>query len=100
MGEIEDPIHHQKIPQNVVPLKVLAIDNIASNPPENTSGSSVSSSGNAPTVSADQNPPTQSNEDRVRNYALQYMQLGVMLMQLNDTEKEGDGERCLESGNF
>ena len=23
MGEIEDPIHHQKIPQNVVPLKVL-----------------------------------------------------------------------------
>ena len=115
MGKIADPIHHQNIPQNVVPLKVLAIDNIASNlvkvgqvvlwpkanlaipqgPPE--SGSSVSSSCNAPTVSAYQNPPTQSNEDRVRNYALQCMQLGVMLMQLNDTEKEGDGERCLRN---
>ena len=29
------------------------------------------------------------------NYALQCIQLGIMLMQLNDTDKEGDGERCL-----
>ena len=35
------------------------------------------------------------NDDRVMNYALQCIQLGVMLMQLNDTEKEGDGERSL-----
>ncbi|CAB4011750.1 Hypothetical predicted protein [Paramuricea clavata] len=35
------------------------------------------------------------DEDGVMNYALQVIQLGVLLMQLNDTEKEGDGERCL-----
>ena len=35
------------------------------------------------------------SEDRVMNYALQCIQLGIMLMQLNDTEKEGDGDRCL-----
>jgi hypothetical protein len=29
------------------------------------------------------------------NYTLQVIQLGMFLMQLNDTEKEGDGERCL-----
>ena len=29
------------------------------------------------------------------NYALQCIQLGMMLMQLNDTEKEGDGDRCI-----
>ena len=29
------------------------------------------------------------------NYGLTCIQLGIMLMQLNDTEKEGDGERCL-----
>ena len=35
------------------------------------------------------------SDDRVMNYALQCIQLGIMLMQLNDTEKEGDGDRCL-----
>ena len=35
------------------------------------------------------------NDDRVMNYALQCIQLGVMLMQLNNTEKEGDEERSL-----
>lgn len=29
------------------------------------------------------------------NYGLQILQLGVMLMQLNDTELEGDGDRSL-----
>lgn len=33
--------------------------------------------------------------DDMMNYAFQVLQLGVFLMQLNDTEKEGDGERCL-----
>ena len=37
----------------------------------------------------------QASDDKVMNYALQCIQLGIMLMQLNDTEKEGDGERCL-----
>lgn len=41
--------------------------------------------------------PTSSTEDRRMNYALQVMQLGVFLMQLNDTEKEGDGERSLRN---
>lgn len=36
-------------------------------------------------------------EDRVMNYGLQVLQLGVLLMQLNDTEEEGDGEG---TGNF
>ena len=31
----------------------------------------------------------QASDDKVMNYALQYIQLGIMLMQLNDTEKEG-----------
>ena len=35
------------------------------------------------------------NVDRVMNYGLTCVQLGIMLTQLNDTEKEGDGERCL-----
>lgn len=34
-------------------------------------------------------------EDCQLNYGLQVMQLGVMLMQLNDTESEGDGDRSL-----
>ncbi|XP_028408673.1 uncharacterized protein LOC114531236 isoform X2 [Dendronephthya gigantea] len=35
------------------------------------------------------------DEDRLFNYASQCIQLGIMLMQLNDTEKEGDGERSI-----
>ena len=41
--------------------------------------------------------PTSSTEDRLMNYGLQVMQLGVFLMQLNDTEAEGDGERSLRN---
>ena len=36
-------------------------------------------------------------EDRVMNYGLRILQLGVFLMQLNDTEKEGDGDRALRN---
>ena len=39
--------------------------------------------------------PTNCTEDRCMNYGLQVMQLGVFLMQLNDTEAEGDGERSI-----
>ncbi len=41
--------------------------------------------------------PTSSTEDRRMNYGLQIMQLGVLLMQLNDTEAEGDGLRSLRN---
>ena len=41
--------------------------------------------------------PTSSTEDRRMNYGLQVLQLGVFLMQLNDTEAEGDGERRLRN---
>ena len=41
------------------------------------------------------NIPCGSQEDRHLNYGLQVIQLGVMLMQLNDTEREGDGDRSL-----
>ena len=34
-------------------------------------------------------------EDRVLNYGLQVLQMGVFLMQLNDTELEGDGEQSI-----
>ena len=36
-----------------------------------------------------------SGPDHLYYYACQCIQLGVMLMQLNDTEKEGDGERSI-----
>ena len=39
--------------------------------------------------------PTDIQDDRLFNYGLQVLQLGVMLMQLNDTEHEGDGNRSL-----
>lgn len=39
--------------------------------------------------------PYSEREDRLLNYGLQVIQLGVFLMQLNDTEAEGDGERSL-----
>ena len=41
--------------------------------------------------------PTNCTEDRRMNYGLQVMQLGVFLMQLNDTEAEGDGERSIRN---
>ena len=39
-------------------------------------------------------PPT-SKGDGVMNYSLQMLQLGFLLMQLNDTEREGDGNRSV-----
>lgn len=41
--------------------------------------------------------PTNCTEDRCMNYGLQVMQLGVFLMQLNNTEAEGDGERSIRN---
>ena len=39
--------------------------------------------------------PPDEKEDRLLNYGLQVIQLGVFLMQLNDTEAEADGERSI-----
>ena len=41
--------------------------------------------------------PTTISEDRRMNYGLQILQLGVFLMELNDTEAEGDRERSLRN---
>lgn len=41
--------------------------------------------------------PANGSEDRVFNYGLQVIQLGVFLMQLDDTEREGDGERMMRN---
>lgn len=55
---------------------------------------SILSTSESDDESADETPGPE-NDDRRMNYALQCIQLGVMLMQLNDTEKEADGDRCL-----
>lgn len=39
--------------------------------------------------------PLGTKDDRLMNYGFQILQLGLMLMQLNDTEAEGDGERSI-----
>lgn len=41
--------------------------------------------------------PTNGEEDRILNYGLQILQLGVFLMQLDDTEREGDGQRMMRN---
>ena len=41
--------------------------------------------------------PPSSSEDRIFNYGLQVIQLGVFLMQMDDTEREGDGERMMRN---
>lgn len=41
--------------------------------------------------------PTNGQEDRIFNYGLQVLQLGVFLMQLDDTEREGDGNRMMRN---
>ena len=42
-------------------------------------------------------PQDPQKDDRVLNYGLQVIQLGTLLMQLYDTEKEGGGERNLRN---
>ena len=46
---------------------------------------------------SDRPPEEAAKDDRVLNYGLQVIQLGVLLMQLHDTEKEGDGERNIRN---
>ena len=42
-------------------------------------------------------PHDRQKDDRVLDYGLQVIQLGTLLMQLHDTEKEGGGERNLRN---
>ena len=37
------------------------------------------------------------NEDHVFNYGLKVMQMGMFFIQLDDTEREGDGERMMRN---
>ena len=79
-----------KVGQVVLWPKIhLAIPGSRSNPPPTQEESSEE----APSSHSESATPPK--EDRLMNYALQCLQLGVMLMQLNDTEKEGDGERSI-----
>lgn len=74
------------------PLDILAVYR-PSRPPSNTTEQSLHKEQNCQNIVS--NIPSGSQEDRQLNYALQVIQLGVMLMQLNDTEREGDGDRSL-----
>ena len=65
-----------------------------SRPPNQSSTQEHSSKETSP-LSSTASTKTSTTENRLYNYASQCLQLGVLLMQLNDTEKEGDGERCI-----
>ena len=49
----------------------------------------------APLPTPQSDIPAQAKEDGVMNYGLQILQMGFVLMQSYDTEKEGDGNRSL-----
>lgn len=111
MGKVvESPASTTDQPTDTVLLQVLAVGNSASTlvkvgqvvlwPKTNLAvpqQNSQSTSENDVDEFADANTESEqpANDDQFMNYALQCIQLGIMLMQLNDTEKEGDGERCL-----
>ena len=84
------------VPGQVVfwPLDMLAVYR-PTNPPSRTSDRSADTQVQENCTSAISNISSGNQEDRVLNYGLQVIQLGMMLMQLNDTEHEGDGDRSL-----
>ena len=73
------------------PRRLIAIPNVLSHN-ETTSNTDKASNQNITCESSTEN---KHDEDRLFNYASQCIQLGVMLMQLNDTEREADGERSI-----
>ena len=112
VGQVVRLPENDSVPHDVVPVFIAAVEEIAcdqlkvgqvvlwpkihlaipgsrSNPPPTQEESSEE----APLSHSESATPPK--EDRLMNYASQCLQLGVMLMQLNDTEKEGDGERCI-----
>lgn len=113
VGKVVEIDSHVSVPEKHVPVFVASIEACASGilvpgsvvfwptellavygPPtmENTERSQNDSPQPQTTISE---IPPGSEEDRYLNYGLQVIQLGMMLMQLNDTEAEGDGERSL-----
>ena len=81
------------LPHDVVPVFVAAVEKISKTwikTPNQSSTQEHSSKETSPSSSS-ASTKTSTAEDRLYNY----LQLGVLLMQLNDTEKEGDGERCI-----
>ena len=98
VGQVVEIQEGSSIPDDMVPVHVAAVEQMAGS--QLAVGQvvlwpklhlAVPSAGSKP-----KDPKIPSvKEDRLRNYALQCLQLGVLLMQLNDTEKEGDGERCI-----
>ena len=66
------------------PIKVMFAPNIKQSLPSPSPISPVS------------DLPSDTN-DRILNYAVQVLQLGVFKMQLGDTEREGDGERMMRN---
>ena len=84
------------VPGQVVfwPLGMLAVYR-PTNPPSLTSDRSADSQVPQNCTSAISNLSSGNQVDQVLSYSLQVIQLGMMLMQLNDTEDVGDGERSL-----
>lgn len=85
------------VPGQVVfwPLDTLAVYRPPKPPSHTTERSAQDVHKEQNSQSVISNIPCGSQEDRHLNCGLQVIQLGVMLMQLNDTEREGDGDRSL-----
>ena len=107
MGKIVDsPVDVMDQPEGSVFLQVLAVETLASSLvkvgqivswPKSHLAVPVKPKTTSSTSTLDASTESQQpyNDDGVMNYALQCIQLGMMLVQLNDTEKEGDGDRCI-----
>ena len=101
VGQITDVPQSVSIPSDMAPVHVAAVEEITGN--KLSVGQVVlwpkmylaTPAKTSEQVSQSKPAKGQVEEDRLRNYASQCLQLGVLLMHLNDTEKEGDGERCL-----
>ena len=80
------------------PKKLIAKPvRIAANPENHTSLNSSPQEASKPLPSPVTDLPANGQDDRVFNHGLQVLQMGVFLMQLDDTEREGDGERMMRN---
>ena len=81
-----------KWPKHLIakPVRVVA-------PPGNHPPSNSCPEASEPLPSPVTDLPANGQEDRIFNHGLQVLQLGVFLMQLDDTEREGDGERMMRN---
>lgn len=100
IGVIVAHVEQRGVEKNITPntchmWPVQLVQKVVILPPSNTSASTARQSQPVPRPQTTLSPFA--HEDRVMNYGLQVLQLGVFLMQLNDTEKEGDGERALRN---